>query len=318
MSESSFDWDDLKFILSVGRNGSLALAARELGVNHSTVSRRIAQAEQRLGVKLFNRMQTGLSPTQAGQEACASAEKIEQDIFDLSRTIAARDAVLKGPLTITAPQLLIEAQIADIADKFIAQYPGIDIVVNASNEILNLHKREADIAIRVSNHPAEGLYGRVAARQKRGFYGSHEYLARYKERAESSNPEIDYVAFSWWGDKPLKDLQQYFSHVRTSVVVDDMIAMQSMVRAGLGIGRMPCFVGDGDPKLTRVPELALEPYLDIWVLSHPDLKHNARVRRFMSFCADEIKKRQAFYLGQESRGPEALRETLPEAVIEPS
>ena len=106
------DWDDLKFVLETARQGGLSGAARALGVNHATVARRIAAAEAALGVSLFDRRPSGYVPTRAGQDAVRTAEAFEVEHAALSRAVAARDAALSGPLTVTAPHLLVHSVLA--------------------------------------------------------------------------------------------------------------------------------------------------------------------------------------------------------------
>lgn len=292
-------WDDLRFILAVGRAGGLSPAARVLGVNHTTVSRRIAAFEARLGARLFERLPSGFEPTAAGRQAIESAERVERELFGLARQIEASDAGLSGPLNITAPQMIIQVQLAEIVSRFCAANPGIDVSLVAANEILNLHRREADIAIRVSNTPEASLFGRVAARQNRCFYASQAYLRAMDPvfRARRHEAPVAAVCFTWSGDGPPPEVQERFPNARVSVRSDDMYAVHAAVQQGMGVGRLPCFLGDADPGLGRVPGFAPTPYLDIWVLTHPDLKRVEKVRRFMAFAAEAFAERAALYLG---------------------
>jgi DNA-binding transcriptional LysR family regulator len=294
------DWDDLKFVLAVARAGGLSGAARSLGVNHSTVSRRLSALEAKLGTRLFERMPEGFVPTAAGSEAAESARRIETELLSLDTRITAQDAELEGPLRITGAQLLFQAQLADIVARFCERHPLIEVELIAANEILSLQRREADVAVRVTDKPDETLFGRLASGQNRGFYASKAFLRAHEEvLSKSSDPfRIPCTAFKWWGRTPPKEIRARFENAYTSVVCDDMIALQAAVRAGLGVGRMPCFVGDRDPELGRVPGFPLTRYFDIWILTHPDLKHVERIRRFMRFAADEFKANAGLYLGR--------------------
>ncbi len=291
-------WDDLKFVLAVGRCGGLSAAARELGVEHSTVSRRIAACEAGLGVRLFDRLPSGFEPTLEGTKAIAAAARIEQDIFSLNRQIADGDKSLSGPLRITAPQLLIQAE---MIARFAARYPEIDLTVCSTNEVLNLHHREADVAIRISRSPEPNLYGRVITKQNRGFYVSKKYLETISSPLTDgkNQMEVKFVNFTLWEKSPLNLVQSRFANVRVSINLDEMDAVHSAIRAHMGLGLMPCFLGDTDSQLVRVPGFALQPFWDIWVLTHPDLKNVARVRIFMRFIAEEFKTRSPQYQGIE-------------------
>lgn len=293
------NWDDLKFVLAVARDGGLSGAARALNVNHSTVSRRLSALEERLGTRLFERLPQGLVPTEAGSDAIVSAEKIEAELFALDTRIAGQDTELEGPLRVTAAQLIFEVQLAEIVARFAEMHPRIDVTMIAANEVISLQRREADVAVRVSDAPDETLFGRLATGQRRGLFAARDYVQALKAVfAEPEDPApVKYIAFKWWGTKVPRDIAARFPNASVSVVSDDMIALQAAARAGMGLARLPCFLGDPDPDLVRVPGFELQRYLDIWILTHPDLKRVERIRRFMSFAADGFKARSDLYLG---------------------
>jgi DNA-binding transcriptional LysR family regulator len=292
-------WDDLKFVLAIATSGNLSAASRRLGVNHSTVSRRLSALEQSIGTRLFERLPDGLMPTPAGTEAIESARRVEAELHALDTRITAQDSELEGPLRVTAAQLIFQAGLAGIMARFAERHPRIDLSMNAANEILSLTRREADVAIRVTDRPDEGLFGRLATGQNRSFYASKGFLRAHADALGNSEDmaELACVTFKWWGKNPPREIRARFPNAYTSVVCDDMIALHSAVRAGMGIGRMPCFLGDPDTDLERVPGFELSRYFDIWVLTHPDLKNVERIRRFMRFAADEFKAGSALFLG---------------------
>lgn len=154
------DWDDLKYVLEVARCGGVTAAARRLGVNHATVSRRMGALEKQAGVRLFDRLPAGYSPTSAGLEAVRAAEAMESAALALDRTLARRDIRTEGTVTLTAPLMLLASVpfLQMVADLKKVQ-PGIVLRLIASIDLLNLHQREADIAIRSSERPDETLFG---------------------------------------------------------------------------------------------------------------------------------------------------------------
>jgi len=292
-------WDDLKFVLAVARAGSISGAAGLLNVTHSTVSRRLASFEGNLGTRLFDRIPNGFVPTAAGQEALEAAARIEQEVLALDTRITAQDAELEGPLRITAPQLLFQVQLADIMAAFAERHPRIQLEMIASNEILSLHRREADVAIRVTNRPDDGLFGRLAARQKRTYYIAKDYAYRFGDALAASPSQIPVgcLVFKWASQQVPKRILARFPNAHVSAMADDMIAAHAAARAGLGMVNMPCFMGDPDPALMRVPGLVPEHYLDIWLLTHPDLKNVARIRTFLRFAAEAFAQKSRFYSG---------------------
>ncbi len=292
-------WDDLKFVLAIAQAGSITKGARLLNVTHSTVSRRLASLEEELGTRLFERIPDGFVPTAAGQEALETAARVEKELLALDTSITAQDSGLEGPLRITAPQLLFQVQLADIMKSFAERHPKIELEMIAANEVLSLHRREADVAVRVTNNPDEALFGRLATRQKRTYYISRDYARRFGDAlsANTSDIPVGCLTFKWGSQRVPKRVLARFPNARISLRADDMIAAHAAAKAGIGIVNMPCFMGDPDPDLIRVPGLEPEFYLDIWLLTHPDLKNVARIRAFMRFAAEAFAQKNSLYIG---------------------
>ncbi|MEX3011015.1 LysR family transcriptional regulator [Hoeflea sp. TYP-13] len=287
------DWSDLKFVLETVRQGGLSGAARVLGVNHATVSRRIAAAEQSLGALLFDRLPGGYAPTEAGLDAARAAERMEAAEAELSLLIGSRDRALSGPVTVTAPQLMIERVMAPVFAEFCQLHPEIELKVLATNEPLNLSRREADVAIRVSDAPTETLFGTRAAEQRAAVFISHDYAAMLN--AEPNRP-LDWIRFLHWPGLP-EEIRSVWPNQRVALAVDDMAAAIGAVRAGIGATRMPCFLGDSDPQLTRLAGLSTFSYPSVWVLTHTDLRRVPRIEMFMQFVSAQLRTQQALFDG---------------------
>lgn len=291
------DWNDLKFVLETVRQGGLSGAARVLKVNHTTVSRRISAVEIDMGVRLFDRLPQGYAPTQAGHDAARAAEAMELAHLDLSRALAGRDRSLSGPLVVTAPSLLIERVIAPMLTQFTQLHPGIEVSLAASNTPLNLARREADVAFRIDDDPTPTLFGVRVTGQKAAVFAQKEMVARLG-RPETTM--LDWVRFSHWPGLP-DQITQAWPKRRVRVVVDDMVVAIGAARAGMGATRMPCFLGDNDPLLARVPGIDLFDYPDIWVLTHPDLRDVPRVAAFMGFAAEKMRALRPQFEGRRAR-----------------
>lgn len=293
------NWDDLKFVLAIATAGNVTRAAKRLGVTHSTVSRRLSALEESMATRLFERLPEGFVPTAAGEQAVAAARRVEAEVLTLDTRITAQDTELEGPLRITAAQLLFQVQLAEIMQQFSERHPRIELQMIAANEKLSLHRREADIAVRVTDNPGETLFGRLATGQNRCYYMSRNFARKYRETMETGHASIPLpcVIFKWWGQGVPKEIRTRYTSAFISLVADDMIALLAAVKAGIGVGRLPCFLGDPDPDLVRIPGMEPSRYLDIWVLTHPDLKNVARIRTFLRFAADAFKARSGLYLG---------------------
>ncbi|WP_029066291.1 LysR family transcriptional regulator [Labrenzia sp. DG1229] len=293
------NWDDLKFVLAIATAGNVTRAAKRLGVTHSTVSRRLSALEENMATRLFERLPEGFVPTAAGEQAVATARRVEAEVLTLDTRITAQDTELEGPLRITAAQLLFQVQLAEIMQQFSERHPRIELQMIAANEKLSLHRREADIAVRVTDNPGETLFGRLATGQNRCYYMSRNFARKYRETMETGHASIPLpcVTFKWWGQGVPKEVRTRYTSAFISLVADDMIALLAAVKAGIGVGRLPCFLGDPDPDLVRIPGMEPSRYLDIWVLTHPDLKNVARIRTFLRYAADAFKARSGLYLG---------------------
>lgn len=288
------NWNDLRYVLETVRQGGLSGAARVLCVNHATVSRRIAALEQDMGVRLFDRLPKGYTPTLAGKEAAKSAEVMEQAQLDLSRSLVGRDRSLSGPLVVTAPSLLIERILAPMLIEFTRLHPAIDVSLAASNTPLNLARREADVAFRIDETPTPTLFGVRVTSQKAGVYAQR---ALVETLGPPETTTLDWVRFAHWPGLPT-ELTTVWPKRRVRVVVNDMVVAIGAARAGMGATRMPCFLGDSDPLLARVPGIDLFDYPAIWVLTHPDLRDVPRVTAFMSFAAEQMRAMRPRFEGR--------------------
>ena len=286
------NWDDIKYALAIHRHGGLSAAARNLGVNHSTVSRRLSALETSMGVRLFDRLPTGLKITNHGERLIESALEIERHILELNLSIASKDQILAGPLKISAPQLIIQLHLADIVTKFKETYPQIDITMIGTSDTVNLHRREADVSIRAITDSEETLWGRKALSQNCCYYGAKSYL---KEKTNADR--LNCINFMWHGDVVAPKVLKTYPNSHVIAKFDDMVSVVGAVQVGMGIARMPCFIGDANPYLQRVPNISPEPYFDIWILTHPDLKDVPRIKTFMRFAAKEFKDREPLFLG---------------------
>lgn len=288
------DWDQLRVVLAIHRAGGLSGAARALGVTHTTVSRALDRAEEALGVRLFTRLATGLEVTEAGEAAVARATLIEAEVTALSTELAARDEARTGPLTVTAPPLVMRSGLAEIIAEFSRDNPGIDLRLLGQDRLLDLHKREADVAIRVSRTPADSLWGRVIARQSAVWCATPSFLAAHHEGLAGHAP-LPILGFVGWAQPVPQSLLEVYPTAQAVACLDDMVSALELARAGVGMLRMPLFLGQTDPDFVRVPGLGPIDYPPIWALTHPDLRHAPRIANFMGTLARGFTARERMF-----------------------
>jgi len=284
------NWDDLRLFLAVARNGSISGAAKQLGVQHSTVSRRMRQFEEKLGARLIERKNSGYELTRAGEHVQHAALRIESEVLGVDNALQGKDANLVGPLRVSAINNMASSILMPMFADFSHQHPNIELHIIVSNKYASLPQREADIAIRLTNSPSETLIGKRMLTVASAIYGSREYLQQQHKRGQPAKwIGVNCCAFhSAWTKQNCADNRFDFNS-------DDTLLTLSAIRAGLGISFLPCFMGDSDPLLERYAEPDPEHNLGLWILLHPDLKHTARVLAFRDHMLQAVRrKREAF------------------------
>jgi len=287
MNAHDMEWNDLRVVLAVCRQGSLSAAARELGINHSTVFRRINSVEEKLSLRLFERLPTGYAMTEAGESVLAASERIESEVFTLSRQLAGADMRLSGLLQVTAPDALTLKILTPHFVHFCQTYPNIRFELSLDNRFLDLSMREADVAIRSTLKPPEWVIGRKLCRLDVSIYGSKTYLDAHNDESLDTYhwlmPRDDqdwYSANQWLTRKHPKATVIYRS--------DNLSALAEATVHGLGVAPLPLFLAESSRELRCLidPPSALSS--ELWLLTHPDLRRTARVQAFTTYIAEVI------------------------------
>lgn len=294
------DWDDIRFFLAVARGGNLSAAGRLLGVRHTTVLRRLDALEQRLGVRLFERLPGGYTATSAGEEMLTAARRIEDEMLGMTRRLAGRDTRLSGTVRLTAPDDIADSLLPPILAGLRRRHPGIELELNISNGFLNLTRREADIALRPSDQPPETMIGRhiadiaFAIYGERKFVGSRPPLSRASELVHENllapDDSLAHTGVARWLRQVVPGSQGIY---RANSFAHLMIACCT----GMGFAVLPCFLGDTVPDLVRAlpPQQAMRS--ELWLLTHPDIRATARIRAVMDFLARTIATRKMLLEG---------------------
>jgi DNA-binding transcriptional LysR family regulator len=281
---AGLEWDDLRYVLAVASAGSLAGAARSLGVNHTTVLRRVSAFEEQLGLRLFERLPTGYVLTAGGEELIAAARHIDDVVTTLERKLAGQDLRLSGTVRVTTTDTLMGSILPEILAEFRASYPSIQVEIAVSNTMFNLTKRDADVAIRPANDPPDTLVGRRVAKIAFAIYGSAEYLKSHNAK--------DLAGHRWVGPDDSLASSSVAQWMRSKLPkseiplrADSLLALRQAVQAGLGLAALPCYLADRVPDLVCVHRPIPEMETALWILTHEDLRHTARIRAFTEFVA---------------------------------
>jgi DNA-binding transcriptional LysR family regulator len=281
------DWDDVRYFLAVARGGSARAAAERLGVNHATVLRRITQLEERLGVQVFEKLPSGYRLTEAGGEILEFADRMEASSHQLETRIFGRDQSARGLLRVTLPPFLAtHLLMPDLAD-FARLHPDIEMEILSTGEVANLTNREADVAIRVvvdrKTLPLN-LHGLKGPELSSDVYMSRDRLDAW--RAGVRDP-MRWIVINNHG---IPDWARE-SEIQTTKIpfrTPDAEAQIVAARQGIGMTKLPCFVGDADPLLVRVPGTNPQMNGTLWLLAQGETRKTKRVRLFTEFVSRRL------------------------------
>jgi DNA-binding transcriptional LysR family regulator len=231
-------------------------------------------------------MSSGYVLTQAGEHNLQLVEQIEADTLSVDRQLAGRDANLQGTLRITLPNTIATRLIMPDLAAFSDRYPEIALEIDVSTSMADLARRDADVAIRVSYDPPGNLVGRRLVKYARSIYAAHEYLARYEIASEPER--LHWIGWTDTVPNPQWVRESPYPGAGIRHLVPNTLAHLEAARNGLGLCMLPCFIGDTEPDLRRLPPGHAEPDREIWLLTHEDLRNTARVRHFMEFISNAI------------------------------
>jgi DNA-binding transcriptional LysR family regulator len=298
------DWNEPRLVLAVARAASLTGAAKVLGIDHSTVFRRLQALEARLGVRLFERLPNGsYQPTSAGQRMAAAAARMEGEVHAIDRDVSGRDQRLSGELRVTSSETLAYRVLTLHLAAFRAAHPGIVVELTIDNRVLDLSRREADVALRPVR-PREGEYwGRKLADVAWTLYAAPAHLDATGGAPSDPAQLADRALIGW--DETAAGIQaaDWLRHVapasafvyRSNSLVNQLVA----AKAGIGIALLPCYLGDGEPELVRaLPAPVAELAGELWMVTHADLKGTARVRAFLDFVGERLAGERDLFEGR--------------------
>ena len=283
-----YGWNDLKHFLAVAREGSTIAAAKVLGVNQSTVHRRLTELESRLGRELVTRHPTGYRLTEFGQTLVAYAEGVEAAAHALESHVgdAARDR--SGAIRLTCPEPIVH-RLTPLIERFHSRYPDLRVEFVTSDRYLDLLKGDADVALR-SGDTEDDLVGRKIADSVWAIYASRTYVERHgkPERIEDL-PNHRLVGL----DEAMRQHRVVIwlnSVAPPSAVVartNSILGLVQSVRSGLGVGPLPTAIADEQPELVQVLGSISELSRSWRILTPSDLRHTHRISAFFEFVAEE-------------------------------
>ncbi|MGR3320413.1 MAG: LysR family transcriptional regulator [Pseudooceanicola sp.] len=281
------EWNDLAIILAIGRAGSLSGAARTLGKTHSTVFRNISAIEEKTGVRFFDRFDSGYVPTDAGRVALEHAERVEVEVKALGIEILGQDTKLRGRVRVTCPEAFASDHMPELAARFIRDNPEIQVDISPGHGAVDLNRREAEIAIRATRQAPETSFGRKICAFRFALYATPAYLETAPEMPLAEHPFCLIEGSAAWL-VPLVWKTREAGEDRAVFQCRASRAVQNAAAEGIGLTFLPCYVGDMDDRLIRVSDPFENLDMELWVLTHPDLRNTARIRAMMAFLYDAL------------------------------
>ncbi|MDR0277812.1 MAG: LysR family transcriptional regulator [Paucimonas sp.] len=275
------NWNDARVFLALARQQTLRGAAREMNVDQATVSRRVAAMEQALGSTLFLRTASGYLLTEVGESVLDIAERMEASAIELVRRAQGQDRALSGEVRVTTTDSLAVDFVIPAVGRLHALHPDVRITLNSSSDLLNLSRRDADIAIRTRKPDNPDLVVRRLASWPMGLFAAQGYLDRQGvPQPGTAFAGHDVVMYEPWlhaadtatlAGEPI-DAGRIVLAGNTSMLV------RNALRAGLGVGEIPLYMGEQDGLVRLWPDRQRSKPYEVWMVTHGDFRHTARIR----------------------------------------
>lgn len=285
------NWDNLRYVLRVAGSGSIAAAARELGVNRTTVLRRINAFQQDLNCRIFERGDSGYVLTPEAEKMIAAAREVEATLFDMQRQIAGRELRLEGELRVTTTDSFMLAMLTPHLASFRERHPHIVVTVLITNSLLDLNRRDADIAIRPIPVPDAGLVGHRLRDVCFDAFASPRYLDSagelplFRHRWLGFADSLRATSLGAW-------LESKLEPGNICLRCDSFVGLRVAAEAGIGVAMLPRFLGEGSGSLVRLARLEPGMNTGLWILTHSDLVRSARVHAFIDHFSRALGSRE--------------------------
>jgi len=269
------NWDDLRYVLALCRSGTLAGAARAMKVDATTVGRRIGAIESELNARLFDRTASGFVPTVAGHAAIAHAEAIEKATLALVQRIEGSDLRVEGAVRLSGLDAAFDGLIIPRLPALLGRHPGLEVTFASNLGLVDLSRREADIALRNREPTHPDSVGRKLGRVAQAAYAARDLPLAPRPPLIALPGEHGESSFS-------KLLLTLFPEGRIVARGNTESHMHSLARSGIGIAVLDCFVGDRDPRLRRVlPDVVASQF--VWAETHVAMARAPRIRVMLDF-----------------------------------
>jgi len=297
----SLDWNDVRYFLAIGEAGTLAGAGRALGVQHSTVARRLDAVERALGVSLFTRTPDGLILTEAGREILPLAQEAGRALSAIERRVGGGDTRIEGNVRLATSEAFSGLMIRMLAELKV-DHPGLTVDILSGNQALDLTRGEADIAVRMVATNQPDLISRKIGETGWSLYAAESYVRRSGIPVSATDlAGHDLIDFdeAMAGTPGAEWLRQHGRGARVVLRGNSIISVLNAAVAGMGVAGLPCIFADAEPDLRRLTAATIGSR-DVWLVYHPTVGRIARVRAVIDFVIRFVDERAAKLRGDVS------------------
>ena len=291
------DWDDLRYFLAIHRAGTLARAGSELGINATTVSRRLSSLEERMKARLFDRTPEGYVLTMVGRDLLPHAARMEAEIFAIERDVTGRDERAAGSVRLSATEMLATRFVAPHLARFRQRYPELTLELECTNRTVSLSRREADVALRLARPREENVVTKQLASVPVALYASAAYVAAHGAPLDAETSLRGHTAMLFAAARIFAIENDWLAArldgAHVALRADSVSSIYAATVAGVGIALLPRAVADRDGRLVRLDTMTAPEPRTIWQAVHADLQRSARVRVVLAFLAEILEQEGA-------------------------
>ncbi|QDP20485.1 LysR family transcriptional regulator [Sphingomonas xanthus] len=288
------DWNDLRYLLAVAEGGSTLAAGRALRVSQTTVARRIAALEAAVGTPLFDRRSAGYAPTPAAQALLPLAQEVAGAARRFEEAADAGRRAVGGVVRLTTEDIFADALLAPLLAELYVLHPEIRIEIDSTRLLRDLGAGEADVAFRSTSRTAPaGVVGRRICADDWTFYCSRDYAQRHGDIPRTMSALRDHPLVGGGGGNLWRAyeaiLAEYGLRDRVAIHQGTSTGLLTGIRAGMGIGVLPCIVADGDENLLRCMRPRTDHGRVLWLLTHQRVRHSPPVRAAIDFLYKRLR-----------------------------
>jgi DNA-binding transcriptional LysR family regulator len=275
---ADIDWDDIRIVLQISRHGRLAAAAAAGQVSHATLFRRLRALETRLGVRLFERLRAGYEPTRAGAELIEVAQRMAGELQVVTAGLLGRQAWPGGHVRLSAADTWMENLLPPLLASYQARHQA-QLALSTGNPLVDVMQGATDVALRSGGPPPEPLVGRRLARVEATVYCSRKLGGVRADRLADFpwvgvDAELKHLASARW-------LERQGLAGRVAIRTNSLVHVRRLVASGIGLGALPCYLGDTDASLRRVFEPPRDWRSELWLLTRVELRPVPRIKALL-------------------------------------